>query len=70
MATDQTVLIAGATGNLGSKIATALSEKEGVKLRALVRSLTGRDERQQQQLARLQALGLNLWREILTILQV
>jgi nucleoside-diphosphate-sugar epimerase len=60
MTTNQTVLIAGATGNMGSKIATALAQKEGVKLRALVRSQTGRDERQQQQLAHLQALGIEL----------
>ncbi len=60
MANHQTVLLAGATGNMGSKIAAALAKKKEVKLRALVRNKTGRDEKQQQQLDQLQALGIEL----------
>ncbi len=60
MTTTQTVLIAGATGNMGSRIAHYLARKEGVQLRALVRNRVGRDERQQAILNRLQQSGIKL----------
>lgn len=38
MTASMTVLLVGSSGNMGSKIATALSKKEEVEIRALVRS--------------------------------
>ena len=49
--TDSTIVVAGATGNLGGRIAKALLER-GAGVRALVRQTTARDK-----IERLQALG-------------
>jgi uncharacterized protein YbjT (DUF2867 family) len=45
---------------LGSKIASALATKEGIELRALVRSRKVNDDKKQQQLHMLESLGANL----------
>jgi nucleoside-diphosphate-sugar epimerase len=49
--TDSTIVVAGATGNLGGRIVKALLER-GASVRALVRQTTARDK-----IERLQALG-------------
>ncbi len=51
---DQTIVVAGATGNLGGRIARALLER-GASVRALVRQGTARDK-----LERLQQLGVTI----------
>jgi nucleoside-diphosphate-sugar epimerase len=51
---DATILVAGATGNLGGRIARALRER-GANVRALVRHGTARDK-----LGRLQELGVEM----------
>jgi nucleoside-diphosphate-sugar epimerase len=60
MTSQQTVLLVGATGTMGSKIATVLAQKENVALRALVRSKTTQDDQKRQQLAQLEQLGVEL----------
>jgi nucleoside-diphosphate-sugar epimerase len=56
----KTVLLAGATGLLGSKIAAVLAKKENIQLRALVRSQKVNDEKKQLQLRTLESLGFEL----------
>jgi nucleoside-diphosphate-sugar epimerase len=51
---DSTIVVAGATGNLGGRIARALLER-GARVRALVRHSTARDK-----LERLQELGVTI----------
>jgi nucleoside-diphosphate-sugar epimerase len=51
---DSTIVVAGATGNLGGRIARALLER-GASVRALVRHGTARDK-----LERLQELGVTI----------
>ena len=51
---DGTVLVAGATGNLGGRIARALRER-GANVRAVIRHGTVRDK-----LERLQELGVEM----------
>jgi len=51
---DSTIVVAGATGNLGGRIATALRER-GASVKALVRHGTARDK-----LERLQELGVTI----------
>src|SRR5271157_4358590 len=51
---DSTIVVAGASGNLGGRIARALLER-GARVRALVRHGTARDK-----LERLQQLGVTI----------
>lgn len=60
MTSKQTVLMVGATGTMGSKIAAVLAQKENIALRALVRSKTAQDDQKRQQLAQLEQLGVEL----------
>lgn len=60
MTSKKKVLLVGATGMLGSKIASALAQKEGIELRAMVRSRKVNDDKKQQQLHMLESLGANL----------
>lgn len=61
MTSKKTVLLAGATGMLGSKIALALVQKEEVDLRVLVRSRKVNDHKKQQKLDLLASLGVELF---------
>ncbi|MBO3459406.1 aromatic alcohol reductase [Aetokthonos hydrillicola Thurmond2011] len=56
----KTVLLAGATGLLGSKIASALAKKENLQVRALVRNLKINDNKKKQQIDRLESLNIKL----------
>ncbi len=60
MTSKQTVLMVGATGTMGSKIAAVLAQKENITLRALVRSKTAQNEQKRQQLTQLEQLGVEL----------
>ncbi|MBH8574399.1 NmrA family NAD(P)-binding protein [Nostocaceae cyanobacterium CENA369] len=58
MTSKKTVLLAGATGMLGSKIALALASKESIDLRIMVRSRKVNNEKKQQQINILEGLGV------------
>jgi thioester reductase-like protein len=45
MANNMTVLVAGATGMLGTKIVSALLDKGDINVRAMVRSLNDSNEK-------------------------
>jgi uncharacterized protein YbjT (DUF2867 family) len=60
MTNKKTVLLAGATGMLGSKIALTLAKKEEIDLRTLVRNRLVSDQKKQQHLNNLENLGIKL----------
>lgn len=60
MTSKTTVLIVGSNGHMGSRIATYLAHKEGVKLRAMVRDHKPEEAKKQQVIQKLESLGAEI----------
>ena len=60
MTNKMTVLVAGATGMLGTKIVSALLDKGDVNVRAMVRSLDDSNEKNRQKIDAMKAKGATI----------
>lgn len=60
MTTKLTVLVAGATGMLGSKIVAALLDKGNIDVRAMVRSINDSNEKNRQKIDAMKAKGATI----------
>ncbi len=58
--TKSTVLVAGATGMLGTKIVAALLDKGDINVRAMVRSIDDTNEKNRQKIDAMKAKGATI----------